>query len=70
MDGSGVFGREKSAESGPDLVDKAEPLGRQAETPTATSDLPAADLPAPGVPSAANDDQLPAAGQMADECQN
>ncbi len=74
MDGSGVFGRENAGETGPDLVDKAPVLGKQAETPRPCDTAPAA---APtGAPAAANDDlraddeRLLGEDQIRDEFQN
>ncbi len=67
MDGSGIFGRETSVESDPDLVDNAKPLGKQAEAPTPTQAPTQAVTATP-----ANDDSedLFDAREVRDEFQN
>ena len=74
MDGSGIFGRETSVESDPNLVDNAKALGKQAEAPD--QPLPdqaeAPEAVSQAAPEPANDDNedLFDAREVRDEFQN
>ena len=63
MDGSGIFGRHTSDDSDPDLVDNAQTLGKQADTPGASA-------PGAVAAAAANDDTLLGGEQIRNEFQN
>ena len=69
MDGSGIFGREKSMESEPDLVENAKSAGKRDEAPTAPE--PSAATAAAAIETAIEgDDLLLGEEQIRDEFQN